>query len=111
MNLIIFELFAALWAISDGFEAAATTLPLKLSWSHISYIGITNSAVMFLIFSLSYTRRTFFINKNLFVLLFIVPGITIIIAFTNSSHHLLWADTLIAQGTNNSIYYYGPFVS
>ncbi|MGD0341188.1 MAG: histidine kinase N-terminal 7TM domain-containing protein [Bacteroidales bacterium] len=108
-SLIIFEIFAAIWAISDGFESAATTLPLKLAWAHISYIGITNSSVMFLIFSLSYTRNYRFLKKGFLISLFIIPFITILLAFTSSFHHLLWSRVIILPGTNQSVYYYGSW--
>lgn len=107
LSLIIFEFFASIWAVSDGFEAAATSLPLKISWSHFSYIGITNSAVMFLIFTLAYTQKYRFLKKEFVLSLFIIPLITIILAFTNSYHKLLWSDVILIPGTNQSVYYYG----
>lgn len=109
LELIIFELLAALWAVADGFEAAAPNLQHKLHWAQVAYIGVTSSAVMFLIFSLSYTRNYRFLNRRSTLLLFLVPCITVLLAFTNSYHHLLWTSIVISPGTNNSIYYYGPY--
>jgi PAS domain S-box-containing protein len=109
VSLLIFEIFAAIWAVSDGFESAATTLPLKLFWAHLAYVGIPNSAVMFLIFSLSYTQNSRFLKKRFLISLFIIPVITIILAFTNSFHHLLWSSVIIYPGTNQSVYYYGSW--
>jgi PAS domain S-box-containing protein len=105
--LIGFEFFAAIWAVADGFESAAITLPLKLLWSSVAYIGITNSAVMFLIFSFSYTKSYRFPKKNFLISLFIIPALTVLIAFTNSFHHLLWSNVIMLPETNQSIYYYG----
>ena len=105
--LIIFELLAAIWAISDGFESAATTIPVKLLWSRIAYIGITNSAVMFFMFSLAYARNFRFSLNKLSYLCFLIPFITIVLAFSSSHHKLLWTGVTILPGTNNSVYYYG----
>jgi PAS domain S-box-containing protein len=107
--LMLFELTAAIWAISDGFEAAATTVSMKLPFAQISYIGISTSAVMFLVFALSYTNHLQRFNWKMLSLVFVIPAFTIIMAFTNEFHHLLWTQTVISEGTNNSIYYYGPY--
>lgn len=105
--LIIFELLVAIWAISDGFEAAATTIQMKLLWSRISYIGITNSAVMFVMFSLAYSRNFRFSTNKFSYLGFVIPIITIVLAFSSSHHKLLWTGITILPGTNNGVYYYG----
>ena len=109
LYLILFEMAAAIWAIGDGFEAAATTVSLKLFWAQISYIGINTSPVMFLMFALSYTNNTRYVNLKAILGLMVVPCITILMAFTNSLHGLLWKSIIIIEGTNNSIYYYGPY--
>jgi PAS domain S-box-containing protein len=107
--LMLFELTAAIWAIADGFEAAATIISQKLLWSQIAYIGVTTSAVMFLLFALSYTNHTRLVNIKIFLILMVIPFITIIMAFTNSFHGLLWSKIVILEGTNQSVYYYGPW--
>jgi signal transduction histidine kinase len=105
--LILFELTAAIWAISDGFEAASANIPQKLLWAQIAYIGVSTSAVMFLLFALSYTNHNRLVNIKISLILLVIPLITIIMAFTNSSHELLWSKIIILKGTNQSVYYYG----
>ena len=107
--LMLFEFTAAIWAISDGFEAAATIIPQKMLWAQIAYIGVTTSAVMFLLFALSYTSHPRLVNIKIFLILMVIPLITIIMAFTNSFHELLWSKIIILEGTNRSVYYYGPW--
>jgi signal transduction histidine kinase len=106
---MFFEIACAAWAIGDGFEAAATTIQLKYHWSQISYFGITSSALMFLFFTLIYSGLTRFFNKRVVMLLLVIPVVTMIMAFTNHIHHLLWSDIVITEGTTNGIYYYGPW--
>lgn len=109
--LILFEVTAVIWAIGDGFEGAATSLDKKLLWSQFSYIGITTGGLMFLLFALSYTNTFPRLRFRTFIpLALIIPLITLLIAFTNSHHHLLWSDVIIAENSNQSIYYYGPWV-
>jgi PAS domain S-box-containing protein len=107
--LILFELTAAIWAIGDGFEAAATTLPHKLHWSQVSYIGVTTRAVFFLMFALTYTNYSRLLNKKTLTLLMVIPLLTMIIALTNPIHNLLWSKIEIIEGTNQSVYYYGKW--
>jgi PAS domain S-box-containing protein len=109
LYLMVFEIMAAVWAISDGMEAAAVTIPQKMFWSQIAYVGITNSAVMFLMFSLSYTRKYTFLKNRILFLLLVIPVITIALAFTSSQHKLLWSDIILLSDTGQAVYYYGPW--
>jgi PAS domain S-box-containing protein len=109
LYLLTFELTAAIWAIGDGFEAAAITVSQKLHWAQVSYIGVTTSAVMFLLFALSYSHPSRIINLKTRLLLLTIPLITILMAFTNPFHHLLWSKIVLLEGTNQSVYYYGPW--
>jgi PAS domain S-box-containing protein len=106
---MLFELAAAIWATGDAFESAALTLPLKIHWSQFSYIGIATCTVMFLMFALSYTNQNRFANLQTLLILLLIPIVTVIIAFTNPLTNLLWTKTEILAGTNQSIYYYGPY--
>ena len=81
--LMLFELAAAIWAIGDGFEAAALTLPLKIHWSQFAYTGIATCTVMFLMFALSYTNQNRFANLQTLLILLVIPLVTVIVAFTN----------------------------
>ena len=109
LYLMLFEISAAIWAIGDGFEAAAMTLPLKVIWSQFAYTGISTCTVMFLMFALSYTNQTRFVNLRTLVILLVIPVITVIIAFTYPLTTLLWTQVGIIEGTNQSVFYYGPY--
>jgi signal transduction histidine kinase len=109
LYLLFFELACAIWAIADGFEAAATSVSLKLHWAQIAYIGVTFSAVMFLLFALSYTNPSRQIKRKTLLLLLIIPILTLAVAFTNTMHQLLWSKIIILEGTFQSVYYYGPW--
>jgi PAS domain S-box-containing protein len=109
LYLMIFEILAAIWAISDGMEAAALTIPQKIFWSQIAYVGITSSAVMFLMFSLSYTRNYTFSKNRILYLLLVIPLITVVLAFTGTHHKFLWSDIVLLPETRQAVYYYGPW--
>ncbi len=105
--LAFFEIAAAIWTIADGFEEAALTESLKFLWAKLAYIGVTSSAVFFLMFSLYYTWQEKYATRKTFLLLLIIPSLTLLVAFTNSYHHILWETLEIDSETNYGIYYYG----
>jgi PAS domain S-box-containing protein len=107
--LMLFELSAAIWAISDGFESAALTIEIKIHWSQFAYLGISTCSVMFLMFALSYTHQIRKTGSGTLLALMVIPVITMIIALTNSYHKLLWARTEFYEGSKSLIYYYGPY--
>jgi len=107
--LILFEFAASLWALSDGFEHAATTLPLKIMWSQIGYIGSATATIFFLLFTLSYTQFNKYINPFFVSILMAIPVITIILVFTNSHHQLIWKSVDFYSDTNESTYNYGKW--
>src|SRR5512138_1118082 len=80
LYLILFECSAAIWALADGFEHAATSLPLKIFWSHFAIIGASTIPVLFLLFTLAFTQNHKYNNWSAAVILFIIPVITAILA-------------------------------
>lgn len=107
--LIIFELAASLWAITDGFEHAATSLASKILWSQIGYIGSSTTTVFFLLFTLSYTQYFKNISWNVIWITMAIPVITMVLVFTNPYHHLIWEKVEIYPETNESAYFYGKW--
>ncbi len=109
LYLMLFEITAAIWATSDGFETAALTLQQKIHWAQFAYMGISTCSVMFLMFAISYTNQTRFSNVRTLLFLLVVPVITVIVAMTYPLTDLLWTKIEIVPETNQGVYYYGPY--
>jgi PAS domain S-box-containing protein len=107
--LIFFEFAAAIWAISDGFEHAVTSFPVKLLLAQIGYIGSSTTTVFFLLFTVTYTQLIKIIKPTIVGLLMLIPAITILLVFTNPSHHLIWENVDYLPITNDNTYYYGKW--
>ncbi len=107
--LILFEFATSLWAMTDGFEHAATSLQSKILWSQIGYIGSSTSAVFFLLFTLSYTQFNKYTNPVAVGTLMLIPFVTTLLVFTNSHHQLIWESVDFYPITNDSIYNYGKW--
>jgi len=107
--MILFEFAASVWAISDGFEYAATSLETKILWSQIGYIGASTTTLFFLFFTLAYTQSNKFIRPVAIGIFLLIPIITVLLVFTNSYHHLIWEKVDFYPLTNESVYNYGSW--
>ena len=107
--MILFEFAASLWAISEGFEHAATNLQVKLLWSQIGYIGASTTTLFFLFFTLAYTQSNKFTKPMAIGIFLLIPFITVLLVFTNSYHHLIWEKVDFFPLTNENVYYYGSW--
>jgi signal transduction histidine kinase/PAS domain-containing protein len=103
-------LFTSIYSFFDAFEAASTSVPEKVFWSKISYIGAVVVPVLYFIFIMRYTGHKKVGHLKNRLLLFILPTITLILAFTNEKHHLVWSDfSPISAQTNLIEYYHGAW--
>ena len=99
---------AAVCAFFLTFEAAATTVEGKVFWSQLSYIGGVFIPVFYFLFALRFTSMTRLWDIKAAWFLFVFPFISLGMAFTNGSHHLLWSGfSPINPETNMIIYYHG----
>jgi PAS domain S-box-containing protein len=107
--LMWLELAVSSWALAIAFEAAATTVPLKLLWSQLAYPGTTMAAVFYFLFAMAYGRHDWFLTRRSVILLSIVPAFTVLAAATNSWHGWLWSEIVIDPATNIARYGHGWF--
>jgi len=90
------------------FESAATSQGTKILLTKISYISVVLIPVFYLLFVLRFTKLTRFKDIKHGWLLFGIPFITLILAFTNEYHHLLWSSfSPISPETNIMTYHHG----
>ena len=80
----------AVWAFTGAAEFAATTIPAKITWSKLSYLGIVSVSPLWLLFSLSYSQRTDWLTRRRVAALWIVPLFILGLAATNEWHRLIW---------------------
>ena len=97
-----------MWALADAFDYSAITLALHVAAAQFAYLG-SLTPVLFLLFALRYSGRARGPVRWRFAWLFVVPMISIVAAFTNQSHHLLWPGfTVLAGRPNMLVYQHGP---
>jgi PAS domain S-box-containing protein len=107
--LLLFEFFATIWVVADAFEGISSTLSEKLKWAQIAYIGITMTPVFYLMFTIAFAQHKRLINLAFFYALLIVPGITVLLVFTNGYHGLIWKKISLSAETGRAVFSYGPW--
>ena len=79
------------WLASNALTNASTDLATKVFWNKMQYFGIVVIPPTWWVLALYYTGRTQWLTRRRFRLLSLVPGVTLLLVFTNGSHHLIWA--------------------
>ncbi|RMG94494.1 MAG: response regulator [Chloroflexi bacterium] len=91
----------AIWSFAYALEISTTTLPEKIFWARIEYIGITTVGPAWLVFSLQYTNmaKWFTAAPRRMAAIGIIPILAILSVWTNDWHHLFWrTSTLNSSG-------------
>lgn len=81
-----------LWSAPQAVETLVTDEGAKILLSKLSYFGIILAPVAWFQFALTYSQRVLKMSPHLLNLISIVPLLTLILVFTNSSHRLFWSD-------------------
>jgi PAS domain S-box-containing protein len=85
-----FLIALTIWLFGRLMEDAAPDITGKVFWARVEYFGIATVPVFWLLFGLEYTRRLRFPWPPVTWLLFVVPVLTMLAAWTNDAHGLLW---------------------
>ena len=99
------------WLIFRVLEGIADTYTEKIFWAKFEYLGITTLPLFYFIFACQFSRKDSWINKKNLILMSIIPLITLILAFSNERHHLIWSTiTPVADnGIKNLVYEHALF--
>ncbi len=80
----------SIWSIAYSFEVIFTNYATKVFWLKFEYFGVVGVPVFWLLFCLKYAN----VHKpkifKFFLLFSIIPVITLVLAWTNSYHLLIW---------------------
>jgi PAS domain S-box-containing protein len=89
---VLLSLIVAHWCIWNALELAGTTVQTKVLMSKIEWIGIVFLPVGWLAFALQYTGREKWLTLRNYVLLSLIPAITLLLLWTNKWHYWIWAE-------------------
>ena len=80
----------AIWTSLSGLEKTFLAIAARVWCSKFQYLGIASVAPLWLLFALRYTRRDQWLTRRNSLALWVVPLLTVLLAFTNDWHHLIW---------------------
>jgi diguanylate cyclase (GGDEF)-like protein/PAS domain S-box-containing protein len=100
-------LLAAEWSLAAGVEMLATEYAQRLLWSQIAYIGTYGSIAFLFRFWVKWLHPD--VSEKWLHLVWIMPAIMVIGAFTNPHHTLIWTSvTPSAEHPALWVYGHGP---
>jgi len=94
------------WSLAAAFEAVEPERAAKVLLSKFEYVGIAMVPVLMFLFALQFLRSGQKLHRDLRALLWVVPTITIALAFTNEWHGLIWPGFKPAAGTGERLLLY-----
>jgi DNA-binding NarL/FixJ family response regulator/signal transduction histidine kinase len=107
----------ALWSLGLVGEFSVTTIPAKILWSKIQYPGAMSSPVFLLMFTLEFANQERWLKRRHLILYWVIPVITVALAWTNEWHHWIWTSFTPSPVTGSAdwsnpnavIYGHGPW--
>lgn len=96
----------AAWSLAAALEDGSIDYAFKYSCSKLSYLGIATSPAFLLMFALEYSRNSHWLSRHHLFFLWVIPAISILMAFTNEKHLFLWSSVVPSPGTNGGILIY-----
>lgn len=86
----VFMLALALWVLAYLLQLTNNDLAMKLAWTKLQYVGLSFIPVAWLVFSLRYTHRQAWLTTGRWLLLMLMPLLTLVFVMTNDLHQLVW---------------------
>jgi len=79
------------WSLGYALRLASADVPTKILWTKVRYVGIVIVPAAWLAFALEYTGRgEKWLTRRNVTLLAIEPLVTLLLAWTNELHGLIW---------------------
>ena len=94
------------WSLAAALEAAAPGLSAKIFLSKIEYFGIASVPPLMFLFSLRFLQSGRKPPKGLTAVLWMIPAATMLLAFTNDHHHLIWSGFTPAANSSDHLILY-----
>lgn len=103
-------LAAALWALCDAIELHLPTVEGRRLISQIQYFGVVSCAPFFFHAAMELARLEARITPAVMVLIWGIPAISLVMAWTSQWHTFLWTSIEMPRdGSPFSTYNYGPW--
>ena len=101
-----------IWSLANSIELLAGHLALKVFLTKLSYLGIISATPLLFSFAAHYTGRTKYLTTRWQLLIWFVPFLILISAFSNEYHYFQWKSYTLTDSIAGKVVYYesGPGV-
>ena len=96
----------ALWCLTSAFHGVAPSLGEKIRWAQVQYIAICTVPPLWFVFLAEYVGSPRAEDTRLRTTLVAMAVTTILLAFTNEAHHLIWSSVEMSPA-GAVIYHHG----
>ncbi|MBE0680403.1 MAG: diguanylate cyclase [Anaerolineales bacterium] len=83
-------LAVSVWTFSYSLELFFPTVPIKLFFVKLEYLGIVSIPIYLMLFALELTGKSQLLTPRMKLLLWGIPILALILVWTNEFHHLMW---------------------
>jgi PAS domain S-box-containing protein len=106
-SYLLFSL--TVWTLAIALEIGAVEIPAKILFAKIEYFALVNTGALSLLFILEYTHSRVLRGRKI-ILLWIVPVLSLAMAWTNELHGLVWSNIYLNADMNGtiSVWEHGP---
>lgn len=103
--LTLFMLSICIWALFSGVEAGSFGLNNKVFWSKMEYFGFVWASPLCFLFIMAYSNHWKWIKPYSIAIIVAISVITLVLAWTNESHGLIWSAFHTGSARLNLIIY------
>ena len=102
---------ASIWSVISGLQILIASPDVKIIASALQYVATVSMPVAWLVFTVFFTGRTFWLTKGRFVGIILIPVITLVLVASHNYHELMFKSTwLSVLGPYLTVVYvYGPW--
>lgn len=98
------------WLLGSLLEISSIQATQKIFWDKAQFVAIVILPAGWLMYALRYVGRTDNMTVFQFILLWFIPGLTLLLVFTNEAHWLVWSSykLSVTDGVITKLVTYGP---
>jgi diguanylate cyclase (GGDEF)-like protein/PAS domain S-box-containing protein len=98
---------SAIWCLASAIEYAAISPDVRIFASKLQYIGIYTLIPAYVMFGLGLSHIKRRVTRGFIIILWVIPIVTILLAFTNEIHGLIWIDITPVPESYGLVYHHG----
>ncbi|WP_376791632.1 GAF domain-containing protein [Thermoflexus sp.] len=98
----------AWWTLSESLVIASADPAWRIRWLRVQVLGVAGIGPWLLLGALQYSGMVPVVRLRHWVAIFLIPALTVLLAFTNDLHHLVWS-TLDVRPDGTLAIAYGPW--